>query len=257
MDVFTLKLILTPTLIGMVSWAGRRWGSFISGWLVGLPLTSGPIVLFLALTHGTTFASAAALGILSGTLSQAIVCLVYTRLCETHRWPATLAISLGFFALATVGFNAFRPAVEWLFPLVIAGLIAILRLIPQPRAETTTSRSLPAWDIPTRMIVATLFVVGLTEISQALGPHVTGLLAPFPLYAMILAVFAHHFEGPAAAIRVLRGMLQGLFSFAVFFLIVAQFIERAGTGPAVLSAVVVALALQVAAVWLRRKLGRH
>ena len=84
--------------------------------------------------------------------------------------------------------------------------------------------------------IATLFVVGLTEASQQLGPHLTGLLSPFPLYALILAVFAHHFEGPAAAIRVLKGMLQGLFSFAVFFLIVAGLIEKAGTGPTLLLA---------------------
>ena len=52
-------------------------------------------------------------------------------------------------------------------------------------------------------------------------------------------------------IRVLTGMLQGLFSFATFFLIVAEIIERAGTGPTLLLAVVVALALQGVAAWLR------
>ena len=255
MDILALKLILTPTLIGMVSLAGRRWGAFISGWLVGLPLTSGPIVLFLALSHGPAFAGAASLGIMSGTLSQALVCLGYAWLSGRHRWPVALLASLGLFALATAAFSIFRPPVEWLFPLTIFGLAVIYRAIPVATRAATIPRPLPVWDIPARMVIATLFVIGLTEASERIGPHMTGLLSPFPLYAMILAVFAHHFEGPSAAIRVLKGMLQGLFSFATFFLIVAMIIEKAGTGPTLLLAIVVALALQAGIAWLRRQ--RH
>ena len=251
MDIFTLKLVLTPTLIGMVSLAGRRWGAFISGWLVGLPLTSGPIVMFLAVDDGPAFAAKASLGIMSGALSQALVCLGYGWLCRRRRWPATLAWSLGVFALATALFNVFRPPVEWLFPLTIAGLAAIYYAMPAAPAGVPRIKPLPVWDIPARMIVATLFVVGLTEASQQLGPHMTGLLAPFPLYALILAVFAHYFEGASAAIRVLKGMLQGLFSFAVFFLITARLIEKAGIWPTLLLAVAVALAIQGGVAWLR------
>jgi hypothetical protein len=36
MDTLALKLVLTPTLIGAASLAGRRWGPAVSGWLVGL-----------------------------------------------------------------------------------------------------------------------------------------------------------------------------------------------------------------------------
>jgi hypothetical protein len=38
-----LKLVLTPVLVGAASLAGRRWGSAIGGWLIGIPFTSGPI----------------------------------------------------------------------------------------------------------------------------------------------------------------------------------------------------------------------
>ena len=43
MPVLALKLILTPLLIGGASLAARRWGPAIGGWLVSLPLTSGPV----------------------------------------------------------------------------------------------------------------------------------------------------------------------------------------------------------------------
>jgi hypothetical protein len=253
MDIFTLKLILTPALIGLVSLAGRRWGAFISGWLVSLPLTSGPIVFFLAIDHGPAFAAAASLGILSGALSQALFCLAYGRLCERLRWPASLSFCIAVFAAATAVFNAFRPPAAWLFPLTILGLAVLYRAMPAAAKAVVRAKPLPAWDIPARMIVATLFVVGLTEAAKRLGPHLTGLLSPFPLYALILAVFSQHFEGPPAAIRVLKGMLQGLFSFALFFLIVAELIEKAGAGPTLLLAAAAALALQGGIAWLRRR----
>ncbi len=69
--MLALKLILTPLFIGMASLAGRRWGPVVSGWLVGLPLTSAPVTLFLAFEQGTTFASRVAQGTLMGILSQA------------------------------------------------------------------------------------------------------------------------------------------------------------------------------------------
>jgi hypothetical protein len=254
MDAFTLKLILTPTLIGLVSLAGRRWGAFISGWLIGLPLTSGPIVFFLAVDHTPAFAAAASLGIMSGTLSQAMFCLAYAWVCLGLRWSMALSAGLAVFGAVTVFFSIFRPPIEWLFLLTIFGLAVIYCAMPRVREVVVRVKPVPVWDIPARMTVATLFVVGLTEAAKHLGPHLTGLLSPFPLYALILAVFSQHFDGPHAAIRVLKGMVQGLFSFALFFLIVGEFIEKAGTGVTLLLATVVALLLQGGVAGLRLKI---
>jgi hypothetical protein len=73
-----LKLVLTPVLIGAASLAGRRWGSVVSGWLVGIPFTSAPVAFFLALDPGPRFAAAAAAGIMAGAISQVAFCLVYS-----------------------------------------------------------------------------------------------------------------------------------------------------------------------------------
>src|SRR5579862_5576796 len=102
MDSLILKLILTPALIGAASLAGRRWGPSVSGWLVGLPLTSGPVSFFLALSHGTGFAAAAAVGTLTGTMSQVPFCLTYGWLGRRLGGPLTLGISYLAFAAATL-----------------------------------------------------------------------------------------------------------------------------------------------------------
>ena len=77
MDSLILKLLVTPALIGGASLAGRRWGPAVSGWLVGLPFTSGPIAPFLTLGSGAAFAATAAEGTLAGAISQAAFCLSY------------------------------------------------------------------------------------------------------------------------------------------------------------------------------------
>lgn len=76
--LISLKLVLAPFFIAVVSLAGRRWGSRVSGMLTGLPLTSGPVSLLLALQYGRDFAASAARGNLAGQGSTCIFCLVYS-----------------------------------------------------------------------------------------------------------------------------------------------------------------------------------
>src|SRR5437763_972159 len=90
---FLFKLILSPLLIGGLSLAGRRWGPAVSGWLAGLPLTSGPVLLFLALDQGPAFTVAAAQATMLGLISTGAFCLVYSRLAYRRPWPATLLAS--------------------------------------------------------------------------------------------------------------------------------------------------------------------
>ena len=71
------KVVVTPALIAAATLAGRRWGDRMSGWLVGLPLTSGPVVVFRALDHGSRFATTASLGVLLGTISRAAFAVAY------------------------------------------------------------------------------------------------------------------------------------------------------------------------------------
>src|SRR6185437_12791676 len=101
MNLLFLKALLTPSLIGLVSVAGRRWGPAVSGLLVGLPLTSGPVLLILALQSGTAFAADTARGIIFGTISVAFFCLTYAWAALRWRWPGALIASLVVFLVVT------------------------------------------------------------------------------------------------------------------------------------------------------------
>lgn len=131
MNGTVLKLVLTPVPIGAASLAGRRWGAAVSGRLVGLPLTSGPIPFFLALSHGATFAAAVAAGTLAGTISQAAFCLAYCWASVRQGWIVALTIGCSAFAFSTVFLRFVALPLAVLALLVGATLAAALRLLPR------------------------------------------------------------------------------------------------------------------------------
>ena len=257
MNTLLLKIIITPALIGTASLAGRRWGHSISGWLVALPLTTGPITFFLALTHGASFAATAAAGTLAGGLSQAAFVLCYARLASRLKWLPTLAASILAFAIVTAALQRLTFPLVPLCLLVFLGFTLALRLLPRTTNSAVPADSLPArWDIPLRMTIATVFVLLITGLAPAVGPRLTGLLSPFPIFTATLAAFAHHQYGLDATVNVLRGLLMGLFSFASFFFVLAILLEPAGILPAFTVAILVVIGLQGISFWLlRRRLG--
>ncbi|ANL42419.1 hypothetical protein [Rhizobium phaseoli] len=89
MSLIVFKLLIPPTLILLATLAGRRWGDAIGGWLVGLPLTSGPVAAFLVLEYGPGFAVTASSGSLIGTAAQGAFCLCYAVLA-TRGWKIAL-----------------------------------------------------------------------------------------------------------------------------------------------------------------------
>ena len=245
MSTLLFKLILGPLLIALVTMAGRRWGPSIGGWLVGLPLTSAPVVLFLALDQGTAFAAVSAQAIMVGLISVGLFCLTYSWLARVRRWrwlPTMLAgwlvVFISIFLLNQVSLPLLPE-----FVAVIVVQTVVLRLIPIVRGVEPSSGSTPRWEIPARMVVVTIFILALTGLAQLLGPRLSGLLAPFPLYATILAVFTHHFQSPEASSNLLRGVVLGSFSPAAFFLVVALMIQTAGIPLTFLCATLLALAM--------------
>jgi hypothetical protein len=249
MATFLFKLILSPLLIGAVSLVGRRWGPAVSGWLVGLPLTSGPVVLFLALDQGPAFAAASAQAIMLGIISVGVFCLTYSRLARRWDWPPVLLTGWLMVLISTWVLNQIAVGLAPAFAgavLVLGGVFKCLPAAPGPLPAAAT----PRWDLPLRMVVAAGFVLAITGLAGMLGPHLSGLLAPFPIFASILGVFTHRFQGAAVTAKLLRGVVLGSFSFAGFFLVVAALLPWAGIALTFLCATVVALSMHGGSLWL-------
>ena len=75
------------------------------------------------------------------------------------------------------------------------------------------------------MATATAVVLLITAAADTLG-RMDGLLSPFPVFACVMAAFAHRQAGADTARRLLGGVLLGSFAFASFFLAVGLLIKQ-------------------------------
>lgn len=244
-----LKLTLTPLLVGGASLAARRWGPAIGGWIVSLPLTSGPVLFFLALGEGPAFAAQATVGTLLGMVAICAFCLAYLAAADRGPWASLAAATAAYAAIAL----AVQPVTGVAYPVLVvavsACLLATLRLLPRPAAQVVT-RVHPRWDLSARVIVGTSLVLLNTAVAPLLGPVASGISTTFPVYVSVLSVFEHLRGGRAAAADVQRGLLTGLFGPIAYYVTVRALVEHAGVGvtfalAVVLTGIVGMLALRV------------
>jgi hypothetical protein len=258
-----LKLVLTPLLIGLVSLAERRWGSGIAGWLTGLPLTSGPISIFLNIQYGNRFAADAAVGTLLGLVALGAFCVTYAATALTCRrwtgpsWAASTGLALTAFVAVTYlmrNMHAGPVAAVIVATVWLAGVGTILHEMVGETVPQPTPLAHASWEILARMVVATAFVLILTAAASYVGPQLSGLLSPLPIFVGVLAAFAHHTQGVGAALTLLRGVVIGSFAFAGFFLTVALLLSHVGATLAYSAAVGSALSINALLLEVARRL---
>lgn len=114
---------------------------------------------------------------------------------------------------------------------------------------------------PTRTVFAgwgafllSIALLSLTAASGALGPHLSGLLAPFPIVTSVLAVFTHAHGGADQARVLLRNFLVGFYGFAAFCFTLAVTLPSMGVATAFTIALVAALAVQAVTSAVRMRL---
>jgi hypothetical protein len=251
--LFVFKLTLVPFFILALSLAGRRWGTAVSGWLVALPVVAGPIVFFIGMEQGEAFAAGAARATIAGLASLAVYSLVYCRVALRVGWVSSLLAGwLGFF-LSTYLLNRLPLTLPQSIVLALSALVAAYLLLPAVESETSPPGT-PSWEIAARMAAAVGMVLLLTALARPLGPHLAGLLVPFPVAATVLTVFTHQYQGGASAIRLLRGLVAGLWTMGVFFLVVAGTVERLGVGASFALAVAADLLCNGGSLWVLRRI---
>jgi hypothetical protein len=177
--MFVLKLVLTPVLIVGASLAGRRWGVAVSGSLIGLPLTSGPIAAFLAVELGPRFAARSSVGALSGAGAECAFCLGYAWCARRGQAFALATAAIGFALLAGIAeVLPLRPGLPLpLLPMaagVVVVLVATTLLLPARGLVSDAAVLHARWDLPARAIVATTLVLVFTAAAATLGARLTG-----------------------------------------------------------------------------------
>lgn len=253
--ILLFKLTATPLLVALVSVLTRRGGGTMAGLLVGFPIMTGPLSVFLALEQGPAFAAKAAVGILNAVAGCTAFALAYGLFARTWSWQATLAAALTAFFLVT---SATAALGDRLWP-AIAGtaltVTAALCLMPRARASRPSPPP-PWWDIWLRMVLTALLILAITALAATLGARLSGIFAALPVISSIIGPFTQVRSGPETAIRLFRAMVVSYFSFGLFFVIVGLGIETHGIAATYTAAVLACITASLASSGLDHWIGR-
>jgi len=247
MDVtlLALKLCLVPFFLGVISLAGRRWGPGIAGWLAGLPVIVGPILFLLALERGAAYARDAAVYTLGAVFPVIVFGIAYSWTSRRKRWPASLLAGYAAWLLAAFALLSLPLTLEFAATLALVTLLVAPWLFPKPHVIPRAIR-LPAYELGMRMLMGALLTLLVTSLSSIAPPGLSGLLALIPVLSAILAAFTQRTGGADAVITLLAALARGLWSLAVFCLVLPIMLAKSTIPVAFISAVVAALLIQAA-----------
>src|SRR5687767_7305786 len=189
-----LKLLLVPGLVALVTLAVRRWGPAVGGWLAGLPVVAGPVLVFYALEQGNVFAAAAAHSTLTGLIATVAFAVAYARGSTRLAWYVCMPVGWSVFAVVIVSLYALQPGLVMSLVLLIAATIAGRRVLGAPPRPGTVAyvgpvrpKADPPGDLPIRLVATAALVLTLTGLADRLGPTWSGLLNAFPVLTTIVA----------------------------------------------------------------------
>ena len=223
MESLVLRLFLPPLTVLAAGWLQHRVGPRLSGRLVGLPLTSGPLILVLLLAEGAPAAAVAGAS---------------TR--RTAHWSLLAGVAVTTVLGASA--RAATAALAWSgLAVVPVALIALWLWRPDTTAVAAPTRPSGA-QLGFRAVLTGVLVAGLSTSSHVLGAGLTGVLASVPLVMAVVAPGAHRDAGPLTARSMLRGTLTVVPGTATFAAVLALTLVPLG-GPAAFLTAGVSLAL--------------
>jgi hypothetical protein len=238
------KILLSPLCVVAVSLAGRRWGMAVAGVLGGLPVVAGPILLVETLLHGRDFGADAAAGTLLGLAALTAFVVVYGRVALALGPAQSVLCGWTTFLLGVAVLSLVQPPPALSLIFVAACFALGLKLLPPSPTAPPAPATPPWWDLPARALAALGLVLALTAASGALGPHLSGLLAPFPIITSVLAAFTHAHGGATQLDILLRNFLLGFYGFAAFCFVLTIALPALTTAAAFALATLAALAVQ-------------
>jgi hypothetical protein len=215
-----LRVLLAPLAVLIGTMAQRRFGHAISGLIVGLPLTSLPLLWLVALQHGTAFASSMTGALLVGSIAEAVVLWLYARL-TTHLSP-TLALggTLVAFALVAGVVNLLKLSIILAALITAVGFAVALRLWPANANDSSPQSGRSRLWL--RLSLSAVFTFVIVALAGRLGPVVSGLVDALPAMSLMMAFMTHQDHGAESSSTFLRGVTRGSFSYVVAMLVLAE-----------------------------------
>jgi len=240
MLILAAKALLAPALLAACTFAAWKWGTAAGGWLLGLPLISGPVSVFLFLEHGPRFAENAARGTLLGMVAAGVFYTGYSLAAERRWWESLSLAAIACLAVAAALSHVHLDLADTV--LFAAVFLALIAATARGSRRASAAPAPKLRDLAFRMAVASAIVVGVTVASGTVGSQMAGMLTTVPVISAVMAVSTHRASGGGSARRLLSGTTAGLWGGAAFFAVVGLLVTAVAPAVTYLAATVAAAA---------------
>jgi hypothetical protein len=212
--ILIVKMAVTAGFVLAATVIAERVGPLIGGLVATLPISAGPVYVFLALDHDAHFIAQSAIASLAINAVNVIFALVYALLAQTR--PRAVSMALAFMAwlvLASVVLS-----IHWTFALVAILNIVVLGTclwLVRPMRHVRVTGFRPHWtDLVLRASLVAALVGVVVTFSFQLGPDGSGILAVFPVVLLSIMYILHNRVGGPATAAVMANAVLGLVGFA-------------------------------------------
>jgi len=213
-----LRIGLTPIAFALVSRAQSRFGDWVGGRLIGLPLTTGPFLLTVCMTSTRTAAAHAAAGVTTGQMAVVMFCSSYAWTARRLRpLPATLT-SLALALTAVLALSSVAgtwPAASAVWIVIAASLVLWPWARHEAKAAEVTAPTSSATMLQ-RAMISTCVVATMSTLVPILGARPAGIISSAPILLSIMLPGTHRQSGAAGAAAMARGTIVSMAATVAF-----------------------------------------
>jgi len=234
--VLTTKMAVTALFVSVATIIAERLGAVVGALVATLPVSAGPVYVFLALDHDATFISASAVASLALNTATAIFITVYVLIAQRRSLWITVSLAITVWLAVTLALVPVHWTASSAFALNVV-VFALCWWIVTPFCRVAippTTR--PRYDFVIRAGMVALLVCAVVTLSFRIGPTGSGVLAVFPvIYTSIMVILHRRIGGPATA-AVLANAVPGLAGFGAALLTLHLTAVPLGPAPALIVA---------------------
>ena len=209
-----VKMAITAGFVLAATVTAERVGPLVGALVATLPLGAGPVYVFLALDHDSSFIAASALNSLAINTANVIFALTYALLAQKRSLAVSLPVAMATWAVLAWAVHeiAWTMTAAVLLNIVVLGAsVTLARPLRHVRMPAFHAR----WtDLAMRATLVALLVGITVTFSFQLGAGGSGILAVFPVILLSIMFILHKRVGGKPTAAVLANAPLGLVGFA-------------------------------------------
>jgi hypothetical protein len=246
----TAAFLLTATVIA------ERAGPLIGGLVATLPISAGPVYVFLALDHDSAFIAQSALGSLVTNALNVALAVAYTLLAQKRTLPVSLAGASAVWIVMSLVIGT----VSWTLPLAVAFntvIIAVSLWIVHPLRHVRVPPFRARWhELVLRAAMVAILVGVVVTLSFTIGPTLSGNLAVFPIVLTSIMIILHRRIGGPATAAIMANAVVGLGGFGIAVSVLYLTAEHLGSPLALALTLAISIACNLIIFFMRQRAAK-